>query len=204
MADRTPDLPRPGTTRRKLLAGGIGLFASAMSRPASSHSLENPPVFETARHQYTMLEPRRTMTGVVLSSLTGAPKLVSPTLGKVTLVSFWATWCINCKTDLPALAELQRMMGRSIQVEAVSTDRKGREDVGKFVSDLGIHGLAISLDPAGLLGELDGAGGGDGQFPTYGMPITYLVTPSGEIAGYVVETANWLSDAGQALISYYQ
>jgi thiol-disulfide isomerase/thioredoxin len=120
------------------------------------------------------------------------------------LVSFWATWCINCKTDLPALAELQRIMGRRVQVEAISTDKTSRDDVRKFVVDLGISGLSISLDPDGLLGELDGAGVGTGQFPTYGMPITYLVTPRGLIAGYVIETADWLSDAGQKLISYYQ
>jgi thiol-disulfide isomerase/thioredoxin len=202
MRDPKVDAMNPGPTRRNLLAGGLGLVVSTASRQAWAHPIDNPPVFETARHQYTILEPQRAMNKVILSSLSGAPKLVAPKLGKVTLVSFWATWCVNCKTDLPALAELQRAMGKRIQVEAVSTDKTGRDDVQRFVSDLGVQGLSISLDPGGLLGELEGAG--DGQFPTYGMPITYLVTPGGLIAGYIVETADWLSDAGRALISYYE
>lgn len=204
MRDKKVDTTNSGPTRRNLLAGGLGLAVSTASRRVSAHPIDNPPVFETARHQYTILEPQRAMNSVILSSLTGAPKLVAPKSGKVTLVSFWATWCINCKTDLPTLAELQQAMGNRIQVEAISTDKTGRDSVQRFVSDLGVQGLSISLDPSGLLGELDGAGDGNGQFPTYGMPITYLVTPGGLIAGYIVETADWLNDAGRALISYYE
>lgn len=199
----TPIAPS-GTTRRALLAGSLGLIAGGLSRQASAAAPDSPPPFETGRRQYTMLEPARRMKGVVLSSLSGVPKLVSPAPGKVTLVSFWATWCINCKTDLPALAELQRVMGKRIQVEAVSTDKADRQVVNSFVSELGIRGLSISLDPNGLFGELDGGGNGDGQFPAYGLPITYLVTPDGVIAGYIIDTADWLSDAGQALLAYYR
>lgn len=199
MADDNMPIATPCPTRRAVLAGGVALLGEALARPAISHPIDNPPVFETTRHQFTMLEPRLTMKGVTLASLTGVPKLVAPAPGKITLVNFWATWCLNCRTELPAMAELQRIMGNRIQVEAISTDRIPREQVREFVSDLGIKGLSISVDPNGLFGELNR----DGQFPTFGMPITYLVTPAGLIAGYIVDNADWLSKAGQALLAYY-
>ncbi|QND44322.1 TlpA family protein disulfide reductase (plasmid) [Rhizobium lusitanum] len=132
----------------------------------------------------------------------GKPKTLRPTHGKVTLISFWATWCINCRTDLPAMARLQQAMGHRVEVAAISVDTIGREDVKSFVSELGIKGLPIYLDPAGLVAGPDAKG--NSLFPLFGMPITYLITPDGRIAGYLAGTADWLSQSGQDLLSYYQ
>lgn len=202
MVEPKPNAFRSGPTRRDTMIGGLGLLTSLLAPRANAKAIDNPPVFETARHQYTMIEPLAAMKSVPVRRLDGTPAALAPSAGKVTLISFWATWCVNCRTDLPALALLQRTMGKRVQVDAVSVDRKDRESIQQFVSDIGVHDLALYWDSLGVLGDLNNKVGG--QFPIVGMPITYLVTPAGLIAGYVTETADWLSPSGQRLISYYE
>jgi thiol-disulfide isomerase/thioredoxin len=49
--------------------------------------------------------------------------------GKVTVVSFWATWCGYCQKELPILASIQKLAGGTqLQVIAVNTN----DDYDKF------------------------------------------------------------------------
>ena len=46
--------------------------------------------------------------------------------GKVVLLNLWATWCLPCRKEMPALDRLQAEMGSDkFQVVAVSVDRTG-------------------------------------------------------------------------------
>ncbi|WFR99251.1 TlpA disulfide reductase family protein [Rhizobium tumorigenes] len=198
---KTRGLRKP-LTRRSVVAGGLGAAATlAYPHVAPARSFDNPPVFYSDHHQFTILEPSLVMAPTTLSGLDGKPKILKPASGKVTLVSFWATWCVFCKTDIPALAKLKASMGKRIDVAAVSIDKGDRGDVKLFLSDLSVAGLPIYLDPNGIVAGTDAASGQ--QFPLYGMPITYLVTPDQHIAGYIAGTADWLSKPGQDLLSYY-
>src|SRR5262252_4101740 len=63
--------------------------------------------------------------------------------GKVLLVNIWATWCVPCRTEMPALDRLQaRLGGSDFEVIPVSIDR-GLEAIRKFYGDIGIRNLAI-------------------------------------------------------------
>lgn len=43
--------------------------------------------------------------------------------GKVTIVNFWATWCVPCRTEMPALqAYYDRHKAQGLQVLAISMD----------------------------------------------------------------------------------
>lgn len=53
--------------------------------------------------------------------------------GKVVLVSFFATWCFPCLSELPTLEALQRAHGeRGLQVVAIGVDREGRKVLEPF------------------------------------------------------------------------
>ncbi len=56
------------------------------------------------------------------------------TQGKVTLVTFIATWCFPCLVDLPVLVKLQKDHPRDLVVVLVGMDLEGRKTLEPFVS----------------------------------------------------------------------
>lgn len=94
--------------------------------------------------------------------------------GKVTLINFWATWCVPCKKELPDLIALSKdFADKNVKVLGISTDRGGnvREEVGTFVAERGIpYPILISND------ELEAAFGN-----ITGIPTTFVVDASGKI-----------------------
>jgi thiol-disulfide isomerase/thioredoxin len=121
--------------------------------------------------------------------------------GNVLLINFWATWCEACRTDLPLLERFHEAVRGRVNVVAVSSDKANREKVRVYLEKLSIRRLPVYLDPDGRLASSSS----DSLAPMrlYGMPITYLVTPYGRIAGYISGPVDWLSDDAQRLLAYY-
>ncbi|WP_414124960.1 hypothetical protein [Rhizobium sp. BR 317] len=67
--------------------------------------------------------------------------------------------------------------------------------------ELGIKHLRILIDPSASLTQSRASA--EAPLPLYGMPITYLLTPKGRIAGFIEGPSEWLSPEGHALINYY-
>jgi thiol-disulfide isomerase/thioredoxin len=66
---------------------------------------------------------------------------------RATLVHFWASWCLPCREELPALARLQADLRRDgVQVVTISLDRLGWDAIDRTVEKLGVSGLALFHD----------------------------------------------------------
>ena len=90
----------------------------------------------------------------------------------LTLVNFWATWCVPCKREMPALQGLsQQHRRRGLTVIGILLEHPDLGEVERFVSDLGIRYTI-------LLGDVETmqAWGGIGIYPT-----TFLVNREGRI-----------------------
>jgi len=58
-----------------------------------------------------------------LKDVNGKPVKLADFAGKIVVLNFWATWCVPCRAEIPALVELQAKYGRSgLQVVGVSID----------------------------------------------------------------------------------
>lgn len=66
---------------------------------------------------------------------------------RVTLVHFWATWCLPCRTELPALKSLNDdMRSEGVRVAAISVDRLGWGAIDRTIRDIAVAGLPIYHD----------------------------------------------------------
>ncbi len=71
-------------------------------------------------------------------------KLVAAHKGKVLLVNFWATWCVPCRAEMPALAKLdQSLRARGFQLVTVSADEPEDSAAAlQFLRKSGVQGTA--------------------------------------------------------------
>lgn len=56
-------------------------------------------------------------------------------LGKYTLITFWASWCVYCKAEIPAIVEAYNQYhSKGLNIIGVSLDRPGEKD--KWIQDI--------------------------------------------------------------------
>jgi thiol-disulfide isomerase/thioredoxin len=117
--------------------------------------------------------------------------------GRTVLLNLWATWCVPCRREMPALDALQALLGGAdFEVVAVNVDTRDPQKPLAFLKDVAIAHLAYYSDPsARIFEELKTAG------KAFGMPTTVIVDPSGCEIGTMAGPAEWASDDGVKLVS---
>ena len=91
-------------------------------------------------------------------------------LGKVIVLSFWATWCAPCRKELPVLGNVQKVGKGEIQVIAVNI-----ESAGVF------RAAAKILAPRNLLLTTDADQRAFGSFGGKAIPHLVLIGRDGRI-----------------------
>ena len=123
----------------------------------------------------------------------GRPRTIAEFRGKLVLLNLWATWCVPCRKEMPALDRVQASLGGpDFEVVALSLDRKGLPAVQAFYAELGLKALAIYA--------ADGSGRTAGKISAPGLPTTLLVDAQGNEIGRAVGPREWDSPAAMAEI----
>jgi cytochrome c biogenesis protein CcmG, thiol:disulfide interchange protein DsbE len=93
--------------------------------------------------------------------------------GEVILLNVWATWCIPCREEIPALQRLHERFGeQGLRIVGVSVDARGEEaNVRDFASSFGVT-YDVWLDPAEQVIS---------TFRVIGVPNTFLIDREGII-----------------------
>jgi thiol-disulfide isomerase/thioredoxin len=127
----------------------------------------------------------------------GAPKSLADWQGRTVLVNLWATWCVPCRKEMPALDALQGKLGSpQFEVVAVNIDQRNLDKPKAWLHDIGASHLAYYSDAsAEVFKELKVAG------KALGMPTTLLVDPNGCEIASLSGPAEWASPDGVKLIS---
>jgi thiol-disulfide isomerase/thioredoxin len=117
--------------------------------------------------------------------------------GRTVLLNLWATWCVPCRREMPALAALeQKLGGPGFEVVAINIDTRDPNKPRAWLKEVGITGLGYYADPsARVFQDLKTIG----RAP--GMPTTILVDPNGCEIGAMAGPAEWASEDGLKLIS---
>ena len=111
--------------------------------------------------------------------------------GKVTLLNIWATWCVPCKVEMPAMEALYDSLGpRGLAIAAVSIDEGSPEDVIAFGRSLDLS-FDLLQDRSTHVQEL---------YQTTGVPESFLLDRRGVIVKRVIGPQDWASAANRALV----
>jgi thiol-disulfide isomerase/thioredoxin len=106
----------------------------------------------------------------VLKLFDGRDFRLSDHKGKPVFINFWASWCIPCAEEAPAIEQVYKEYSKKgvvfVGIAISDTETKAREFVDRFKLS-----FATGLDP----GEIHKS------YPLYGVPSTLFVDKQGKI-----------------------
>ncbi|MBI4536397.1 MAG: TlpA family protein disulfide reductase [candidate division NC10 bacterium] len=156
----------------------------------------------SARAEAATIDQLAAALGILTpKELVKAPEVVGPGLdgntirlgdfrGKVVFLNFWATWCIPCREEMPAMERLhQEFKGQGLVVLAVNY-QENPSTVRAFIRELKLT-FPVVLDPNG-----DAAT----KYLVRGLPATFLIDRNQVIAGRAIGAREWDSKDGRAYI----
>ena len=218
-----PELPSPprdatrprAATRRIPLAIGAALIGvaigsavlygtGALNRPTGDAACR--PAVELARKiaplahgevaALTMATAPLRLPDLAFDDAGGQPKKLSDWRGRMVLVNLWATWCVPCRKEMPALDELQaKLGGADFEVVAINIDTRDPEKPKNFLKDANLTRLGYFSDPkAKVFQDLKAVG------RALGMPTSVLVDRQGCEIATIAGPAEWASEDAVKLI----
>jgi thiol-disulfide isomerase/thioredoxin len=127
----------------------------------------------------------------------GKPRKLSDWRGRTVLVNLWATWCVPCRKEMPALDRLQtRLGGKDFEVVAINIDTRDLEKPRNFLKEANLTRLGYFNDQkAKVFQDLKAIG------RALGMPTSVLVDGQGCEIATIAGPAEWDSDDAVKLIT---
>ena len=126
----------------------------------------------------------------------GNSKTIADFAGKKLLVNFWASWCVPCRAEMPALESLANTYNsQSFMVLPINLD-VGDSGIAKAKQFLADEKLTLPLYPA----PLQAFQRLQQQAVTVGLPTTVLLDEKGCELAVLQGPAEWDSPDGKAVI----
>ncbi len=112
--------------------------------------------------------------------------------GKVVLVNLWATWCLPCRKEMPAMERLYQELGpQGFAIAAVSVDQGDTQAVLDFAKE---YHLTFDI-------LHDGDGTVQQAFQTVMFPESFLVDQDGQVVKKAIGEHPWSSDANKRIVA---
>src|SRR4030088_1263003 len=219
MKNDMPELPspRPAAMRRIPYAivavligaviGSAGLYGigglkrnaagDSACRPAVDLARKLAPLAHGEVAALTMATAPLRLPDLAFEDADGKPKKLSDWRGRTVLVNLWATWCVPCRREMPALESLQtKLGGPDFEVVAINIDTRDPEKPKNFLKDANLTRLGYFNDQkAKVFQDLKAIG------RALGMPSSVLVDGQGCEIATIDGPAEWGSDDALKLIT---
>ena len=110
--------------------------------------------------------------------------------GRVVLLNFWATWCLECRSEMPAFERLHREFSvQGLAVVGINA-REGTSTIREYAKELGLT-FPLILDPKGTI---------NAAYGVIGLPTTFLIGRDGRPVALAVGPREWASTPARAII----
>jgi len=178
-----------------------GLMRNGTGDPACRPALELARRIAPLAHgevaALTMASAPLRLPDLAFEDGSGQPRKLSDWRGKTVLVNLWATWCVPCRKEMPALDELEgKLGGDKFAVVAINIDTRDPDKPKAFLKDAGLTRLGGYNDPkAKVFQDLKSVG------RAIGMPTSVLVDGAGCEIATIAGPAEWASSDALALIA---
>jgi thiol-disulfide isomerase/thioredoxin len=213
--DQTPETPRPTSARRRgiaaaaiaagVLFGVAGIYGIAgLTRNAGDPACRATfdlagRVAPFARGEVAAVTPAARpllLPELAFQDASGTTKKLSDWRGRTVLLNLWATWCVPCRKEMPALDELQaKLGGNDFEVVAVNIDTRDLEKPKTWLKEAGIRSLGYFGDEkAKIFQDLKLIG------KAFGMPTTILIDKAGCEIASLSGPAEWASEDALKLV----
>ncbi len=108
-----------------------------------------------------------------LNTLDGSTITLSELHGQAVLVNVWASWCIPCRTEMPAMQAIyDQYASQGFTILAVNaTSQDSASDAADFVNEYGFT-FPILMDVDGAVSRL---------YQVSALPSSFFILPNGQI-----------------------
>ena len=105
---------------------------------------------------------------------------------EITLINFWATWCVPCKEEMPSIDKLVNILGKNkIKIFAINLEKINKKKTDKFLSDLRIKNFSTYYDPDYVLANRIGL---------RGLPTTLIIDRNGKELARVIGSIDFTDE----------
>jgi cytochrome c-type biogenesis protein len=169
----------------------------AVTTPFDSHFQPSAdPSLPATRGAVQVGKPAPSFT---LKDLDGNRVSLSDLKGKPVLVTFWATWCVPCRDELPLIRDeylAHRLEG--LRVVAIDYGNESSDTIRAFWTSLKLQPAPV-LDPDGRASQAYGVN----VTLSTGLPVSVLVARDGTVSSYqpFPLTRDYLDPALQKILS---
>jgi peroxiredoxin len=148
---------------KKVLALALGLLMSA-ALFAQEEDLD-------AKYATDLLKPGTPAPEFVLNDINGNTVKLSQFRGKTVVLIFWASWCPDCRAEVPALKELQaKTDAGEVVFVSISSDRTV-EAWKKYVAENELGGVQLYRDKSKVSED----------YHVKWIPSQYVIGPDGKV-----------------------
>lgn len=146
------------------LLASLGLFAQNVAE-------EDPDL----QYATTLLKPGTPVPDFTLADIDGNSVSIKDFLGKKVVLVFWASWCPDCREEIPLLKKMQAKADpKKVAFVSVSFDRK-EETWKDFVRTNQLGGVQL-FDAAGKKNSTIGT-----DYGVQWIPALYLIDEKGKV-----------------------
>jgi thiol-disulfide isomerase/thioredoxin len=176
--------------------GGLKRNADAACQPAVDRASQLAPLARGEVAAVNVATSPLRLPNLAFQDAAGNARTLADWRGRTVLLNLWATWCVPCRKEMPALDALQRRLGGpGFEVVAINIDTRDLDKPKAWLKEIGIDRLGYYADPnAKVFQDLKVIG------RAFGMPTTLLVDAQGCELAAIAGPAEWASEDAVKLI----
>ncbi|EME70914.1 Thiol-disulfide isomeras and thioredoxin [Paramagnetospirillum caucaseum] len=161
--------------RRAFILASLSLGGALAARPA----LAAP----RGQRGLVIHDQPRPVAAIDIRDAESRPAGLDTLKGKPVLLNLWASWCMPCVAELPALDRLKPALdAQGVALVALSLDRSGKVAVANTFARLGIKNLDIRTDENRVAAE---------KLDAPALPVTLLIDAQGREVARFIGAAEW-------------